>query len=306
MTLKNKLIATFPNLYQWVYERRTNRRVSQNRYASSEEMLNNLYAMYRDRMGVDLCLDPPKGYTEKIQWRKLHNLQPIYSMLSDKYEVRKWVAEKIGEEYLIPLLGVWSSFDDINFDMLPEKFVLKTNNASGTNLIVKNKKKLDPKLAKRKFDYWMKLEYWLAYGYEMQYASIEPKIIAEEFIVENSGAEDLRDYKFLCFDGKVRFVWVDTDRYHDHKRYTFYPDWTPAPFNQLYPLSSEVRIEKPENLDKMIELVEKLADGFDHVRVDLYDNNGRIYFGEMTFTNGSGFEPIVPAEWNEKLGDMWP
>lgn len=304
MTLKNKITNVFPSLYQRFYEYRTDRRVAQNQYSTVGEMEAKLAEMYRMRIGEELHLAPPRGYTEKIQWRKLYGLFPIHSELSDKYAVRKWVAERIGEEYLIPLLGVWDSFDEIPFASLPDSFVLKTTNASGTNLIVKSKKTLNYKLAKRKFDYWMQLKYWIAYGYEMQYEEIRPRIIAEVFIKDESGMEDLRDYKFLCFHGKVEFIWVDVGRYHDHKRYVYYSDWTPAPFNQLYPIYSDPPV-KPENLKKMIELAQDLSKDFDHVRVDLYNTNGRIYFSEMTFTNGSGFEKILPHEWDEKLGDFW-
>lgn len=303
MTLKNRVKNAFPGLYQRFYEWRTDRLIAQNRFVSAEEMAEKLTRMYQKRIGEKLSLDPPRSYTEKIQWRKLHGLLPVHSELSDKYAVRKWVASRIGEEYLIPLLGVWESFEEIPFDDLPDSFVLKTNNASGTNLIVKNKAELNYKLAKRKFDYWMRSEYWLLYGYEIQYKAIRPRIIAEAYITDTNHAEDLLDYKFLCFNGKVEFIWVDIGRYHDHRRNVYYPDWTPAPFHIMYPNCSE-SIAKPENLEEMITLAQNLAKGFDHVRVDLY-NTDRIYFGEMTFTSESGFGKIIPNEWDEKLGDFW-
>lgn len=309
MKLKEILKEAFPNLYQIVYEYRTNKLIKQYKTNNQSELISKLKLTYLQRQGFSLNLSNPKRYTEKIQWRKIYGLTPQMSLLSDKYGVREWVSNIIGENYLIPLVGVWNRFDDIDFNLLPSSFVLKTNNASTTNLIVKNKDQLDYKLAKRKFDYWLNLEYWYAFGYEMQYQSIEPKIVAEKYIDPGKDEEDLKDYKFLCFQGKVKYIWVDLDRYHDHKRIIFDRNWNIAPFSQLYINSNiervSLNIPKPQNLNKMIEIAEKLAFDFDHVRVDLYNQNGKIYFGEMTFTNGSGLEPILPDEWDFRLGKLW-
>ena len=294
-TLKN----AFPRCYFRYVKLRTG--YLARRFASDDPaaMEANLRRLYRRRQGRALRLNPPVTYTEKIQWRKLHGLTPLHSRLSDKLAVRDWVAERIGEAYLIPLLGAWDSFGEIPIDALPDSFVLKTNNASSANIIVPKKEGLNYSLAKQKFDHWLRFPYWYAWGYEMQYAAIRPKILAEAYL-----GEDLWDYKFLCFGGKVCFIWVDTGRGKDHKRHMFCPDWTPAPFNQKYPVSCG-GVEKPGNLKHMIALAETLSAGFDHVRVDLYNCSGRSFFGEMTFTNGSGFEPILPGEWDEKLGRMW-
>lgn len=299
MKLKNKLKKTFPYLSQYYYERRTDALVR--KYASEDPVRReaNLRALYRRRVGAELCLAPPGTYTEKLQWRKLHGLGPEHSLLSDKYAVRAWVAERIGEEYLVPLLGVWDTFDEIPLATLPESFVLKTTNGSAANLIVREKGRLDVRLARRKFGYWLSLPYWYAWGYEMQYAAITPRILGEQYL-----GDDLWDYKFLCFHGKVRFIWVDTGRYSDHTRYMFYPDWTPAPFNQNYPIP-DTTLPRPDNLPLMCAIAEKLSAEFDHVRVDLYDREGSVYFGEMTFTNGSGLEPIHPSSWDRILGEMW-
>lgn len=304
MSIKNRLVERFPMMYQIYYEHRTNNLIKRYKTESQKEICKNLEEIYHKRVGLPLDLNNPRTYTAKIQRRKIYGMKPIFSELSDKYAVRAWVAERIGENYLIPLCGMWESFDQINFSDLPDKFVLKTNNASGTNYIVSDKKSINLKLLKRKFDYWMKMEYWFAYGYEMQYKFIPPKIIAETYIQPECGATDLRDYKFLCFDGKVCFIWVDEGRYHNHRRFIFDSEWNLMPFNQMYPVEQQ-SIKRPDNLKEMITIAEKLATGFDHVRVDLYNNNGKIYFGEMTFTNGSGFEAIVPSEWDEKLGEYW-
>lgn len=304
MSVKNRLVKRFPMMYQIYYEHRTNNLIKRYKTESKKEICKNLEEIYHKRVGLPLDLNNPRTYTAKIQRRKIYGIKPIFSELSDKYAVRAWVAERIGENYLIPLCGMWESFDQINFSDLPDKFVLKTNNASGTNYIVSDKKSINLKLLKRKFDYWMKMEYWFAYGYEMQYKFIPPKIIAETYIQPECGATDLRDYKFLCFDGKVCFIWVDEGRYHNHRRFIFDSEWNLMPFNQMYPVEQQ-SIKRPDNLKEMITIAEKLATGFDHVRVDLYNSNGKIYFGEMTFTNGSGFEAIVPSEWDEKLGEYW-
>lgn len=304
MSIKNRLVKRFPMMYQIYYEHRTNNLIKRYKTESQKEICENLEEIYHKRVGLPLDLNNPRTYTAKIQRRKIYGIKPIFSELSDKYAVRAWVAERIGENYLIPLCGMWESFDQINFSDLPDKFVLKTNNASGTNYIVSDKKSINLKLLKRKFDYWMKMEYWFAYGYEMQYKFIPPKIIAETYIQPECGATDLRDYKFLCFDGKVCFIWVDEGRYHNHRRFIFDSEWNLMPFNQMYPVEQQ-SIKRPDNLKEMITIAETLATGFDHVRVDLYNNNGKIYFGEMTFTNGSGFEAIVPSEWDEKLGEYW-
>lgn len=272
-------------------------------HTNNEELRKQrLEKLYYQRTGIKPDLETHARYTEKIQWRKLYDNNPIYSKLSDKYAVREWVAEKIGGEYLIPLLGVWDSFDEIDFDALPEKFVLKTNNASGTNCIVTDKHAVDRRLLRMKFNFWMKLDFADFAGYEMHYKAIPPKIIAEKLIESSEGA-DLPDYKFICFDGKVDHIWVDHGRYHDHTRATFDTDWNPLPFlPNHYPL--EENVPKPPHLNEMIAIAQKLSAGFDHVRVDLYDCE-QIYFGEMTFTNASGFAVYHPDEYDQRIGSRW-
>jgi len=250
-----------------------------------------------------LNLEQPRTFNEKIQWLKLYGDTPLMTMLADKYRARFWVEEKIGPKYLIPLLGAWKSFDEIEFESLPEKFVLKCNHGCGWNAIIRDKDNINKEELKRNFDKWMKLNYaFLKGGFELQYRDISPCIIAEEYL-END-AEELFDYKFWCFQGKVEFIMFLSER-NSHLRMNNYDrEWNLLPFTYNYP-NSEKQIEKPDNLDEMISLAEQLAEGFPFVRVDFYRlNNGEIKFGEMTFTPASGICGWSSEEINEKLGNL--
>lgn len=257
---------------------------------------------YKKRIGKDLDWDNIKSYTEKMQLEKLYNNYPLKSLCADKYLVREWVASKIGEDYLIPIISVWDHFEDIDFDLLPNKFVLKTNHGSGTNAIIKDKAKINKNQLRISFKDWMNTDF----GYksmELHYSKIVPKIIAEEFIETED--EDLQDYKFLCFDGVPKFCWVDKGRYSIHTRDVFDMDWKLQPWTQERLGHSKEFISCPKNFEKMVELAKKLSEGFSHVRVDFYNVNGKIYFGEMTFTNGGGYDRIIPSEYDLMLGNMW-
>lgn len=270
-----------------------------------QELMEQNADMYEKRQGRKLDWNNLRTYTEKMQWAKLFDKNPLKSELADKYNVRKWVAEKIGEEYLIPLIGVWDSYDEIDFDSFPEKFVIKTNHGSSDVVVVRNKStmKLYEKIRmKRIINTSMKTNYAFS-AYELHYADIPPKIIAEKFV--ESGESDLRDYKFLCFDGIPYYCWVDVGRYTNHKRNVYDMNWELQDWTQFHYGNAEEAIEKPINFDKMVEIARTLSAGFPHVRVDLYNVDGCIFFGEMTFTNGSGFEEITPAEMDTYLGNLW-
>ncbi|MCH5172389.1 MAG: hypothetical protein J1F31_06155 [Erysipelotrichales bacterium] len=305
MKIKQLIKTKFPYLYQIYYEAIIKAKIRKNKFKNEKEKIHKLDKMYYSWTGNHMDLNDCGRYTEKIQWRKLYDHNELYSMLSDKYLVRDWVKDKIGEEYLIPLYGHWESFNEIDFSQLPNQFVLKTNNASQTNYIVLEKNKINTKLLKRKFNFWLKMDFSTFAGYEMQYTQIKPLIIAEQFIQQDNHTLD--DYKFLCFNGRVKYIWVDKDRYGNHKRAMFDTNWKFQEWSQRYLLdkSEGEKILPPKNLDKMIEIANTLASGFDHVRVDLYNINGKIYFGEMTFTNGSGFEKIIPDKYDYILGDEW-
>lgn len=265
------------------------------KYMEADKYSDYLKDWYFRVTGETLNLDNPLTYNEKIQWIKLNASTPLKTRLADKYLVRDWVKEKIGEKYLIPLLGVWDSFDDINFDELPGQFALKCNHGCAYNIIVKNKNDLNLDDARKKINNWMNEDFAYKFGLELHYSNIKRKIIAEKYI-ENFGG-DLYDYKFWCFNGKAEYIQFLSERNLSGLKMAFYDrNWVKQDFVYSYP-KNEQDIEKPSNLDEMIRLAEKLSQGFNHVRVDFYRlEDGTIYFGEMTFTSASGackFEPIL-------------
>ncbi len=303
--IRKKLKKCFPSLYEWylhVQRRQCIALIEKRKRLSENEYEHEIAKQYKKRIGHELNWNRFESYTEKMQWAKLYDRDPRKSELTDKYQVRDWVAKTIGQEYLIGLLGVWDRFEEIDFKKLPDRFVLKTNHGSGTNVIVKDKQSLNLKQTKRKFKDWLDTDF----GYkslERHYSAISPKIIAEEYIESDSG--ELQDYKFLCFDGEPYFCWVDMGRYSNHTRNVYNLEWELQPWNQEAYAHYEKPIDKPQKFDKMIEIARQLAKGFSHVRVDLYNVNGTIYFGEMTFTNGGGFDRILPIEYDKMLGDLW-
>lgn len=243
----------------------------------------------------------PITMNDKIQWSKLYDSNPHKSQLADKFMVRKWVIDSIGEEFLIPLLGVWKNFDEIDFDFLPNQFVLKLNNGSGWNAIILDKSTMKVDEIQSKFNNWIEKDFSFEFGLELQYGLIEPLIIAEKYL-ENNHAE-LTDYKFLCVDGKVMYIWVDTDRYTDHRRDVFDREWVLQDCYLHCPHAEKVP-QKPKNLEGMINIAEKLAEGFSYVRIDLYElDNGDTKFGEITFTSSSGTEQFIPPEINVHIGE---
>ena len=273
---------------------------------SYEEIKTELCKAYKNRMGYDLDLDHPKTFNEKIQWSKLNDKDPMRTKLSDKEAVRDWVIQKLGtDEYCIRRYGTWDSFDDICFDDLPDSFILKTNHGFATNMIVKDKNRLDKKACKRQFDKWMKKSF-LGPTMEYQYLGIHPKIICEELLF--SDKDDLPDYKFFCFDGKVYCSYLMEDYSLDPKngRLGFLDrDWNLMPYRRKEYKPLETQPPKPLNYVRMLEIAETLSEGFPHVRVDLYNIDGKIYFGEMTFTTTAGYVEFDPPEFDKILGDQW-
>lgn len=262
-----------------------------------EDELKNWYGRITGR---NLNLNNPKTLNEKIQWLKLYDSTALKTKLADKYLVREWIKEKIGEEYLIPLLGVWDKFDDIDFDKLPNQFVLKTNHGSGWNIIVKDKNNFDKEETKKKLELWLKLNYAFISGFEMHYLNIPPKIIAEKYIEQ---IDQVYDYKFMCFNGKVEFMWVDTDRFIDHKRTIFNKKWEKQNIKLVYKIA-DYDIPKPRNFERMINFAELLSENFVHTRVDFYEIGDKLYFGEITFTSGSGTEEPEPYKYTMQWGDL--
>lgn len=304
MNTKHFISQRFPAMFDIAREAYRGYLVKRHKAMSEDQVIEEVKRLYKARIKADLDLRHPTRYTEKIQWSKLYDRDPRRSVLSDKYAVRAWVDEKIGARYLIPLIGVWEHPSEIDFEALPDRFVMKTNNASGTNLIVRNKSEVDVRRLEKKLSKWLRFEdAW--YLFDLQYLTIPPKIVVEQYMENRDSARELMDYKFMCFDGKPYYVWVDLDRYSDHRRIVFDLDWEVQPWVQYdYPTVKET-VDKPECFDEMVEIATTLAEGFGHVRVDLYAIDERPYFGEMTFTNGSGFEPIFPDEYDELLGSLW-
>lgn len=267
-----------------------------------EQYATELCAWFKRVTGETLNLENPKTFNEKIQWMKLYDSTPLKTRLADKYLVRDWVKEKIGEEYLIPLLGVWDSFDEIDFDQLPDQFALKANHGSGWNIIVKDKSRFDKADAKKKFDTWLRRNFAFAWGFELHYGGIHPKIIAEKYI---QNADGLIDYRFYCFNGKPAQVWVDIySGTPNHLRSVYDMDWNLLPIKYTWPEGGDKLKEKPANFEKMKEFASLLSEGFAFVRVDFFEVDGSLYMGEMTFTPMSGTGKFEPKEWDLELGNM--
>lgn len=273
-----------------------------------EKYEEGLKLWYKLATGEDLDLENPRTFNEKVQWLKLYDSTPIKTRLADKYLVRDWVREKIGEQYLIPLLGVWNDFDEIDFDQLPNQFVLKANHGCGCNIIVKDKSKFDVDDARKKFEDWMDTNFAFLYGLELQYMNIQPKIIAEKYMEELN--HSLYDYKIHCFDGKPVFIQCIGDR--NLAKHTGYQNNYDLKWNKLdwifedYPHFPYV-VSKPKLLDGMVTCAEKLSEGISYVRVDLYEVNDHIYFGEMTFTPASGsyrYKGLWTRDLNIQLGNL--
>lgn len=284
--------------YRILFQKRKKTNYFENLPSSQYE--KELKLWYRYATGETLDLEHPKTFNEKIQWMKLYDSTPMKTRLADKYLVRDWVAEQIGEEHLIPLLGVWDSFDEIDFDQLPNQFVLKANHGSGWNIIVTNKNQLDKKDAKEKMDQWMKENYGLRPGLELHYMNIPPKIIAEEFI---QNMDDLYDYKFFCFHGKVESIQVVSGRNSEAVE-TFYDiNWKTLDYTSVNSPRAGI-LEPPKSWGEMVHIAEKLSTKFPHVRVDLYEIDGTIYFGEMTFTPLGGTGTFTKPEIAEYYGNL--
>lgn len=252
--------------------------------------------------GKKLNLKNPTTFNEKLQWLKLYDRKPEYSIMVDKYEAKKYVAGIIGDEYIIPTLGVWDKFDDIDFNELPDSFVLKCTHDSGGLVICKDKKKLDIKSAKKKINACLNRNYYWV-NREWPYKNVKPRIIAEKYM-ESDDTNGLIDYKFFTFDGVAKALFIATERQNDNGETKF--DFFDSQFKHLpikngHPNANNPP-KKPEQFEKMISLSERLSKGIPHVRVDFYEVNGKAYFGELTFSHWSGFVPFEPDLWDAEFG----
>ncbi|MBR3640773.1 MAG: glycosyl transferase [Oscillibacter sp.] len=258
---------------------------------------------YRLTMGKKLDLEHPTTYNEKLQWLKLYNRRREYTDMADKYKVYDFVKKTIGEEYLIPLLGVWNTPEEIPWEELPRQFVLKCTHDSGGVVIVKDKDAADREKIAAKLRKILKINYF--YGdREWPYKDIEPRIIAQAYMTDESCVE-LKDYKFFCFDGEPAYMFVAKGRQAGSEavKFNFYDmDFRLLPFKNGHENFTEP-MEKPLAWEEMKRVAARLSAGIPHVRVDLYDINGKVYFGEMTFFHWSGMVPFEPEEWDRIFGE---
>lgn len=262
-----------------------------------------LKLLYKKCTKSKLNLDNPQTFNEKLQWLKLNDKKDEYTKMVDKYEVKKYVASIIGEEYIIPTIGVYDKFKDIDFDKLPNQFVLKCTHDSGGVAICEDKNKFDKIKARKILNFSLRRNYFY-YSREYPYKNVKRRIIAEKYMKDETSG-DLRDYKLFCFNGECKLIQVDFDRFINHRRNLYDTDWNLIEDLSIkYPSDKNTIIEKPSNLDEMLEIARKLSKDIPFVRVDLYLINGKIYFGELTFFHGGGYEKFTPEEWNKKLGDM--
>lgn len=259
--------------------------------------------MFEVRMGRLPDLVNPQTYNEKLCWMKLYYHNPLFTRLVDKYEVKNYVAEKIGQQYIIPTLAVWDRVADIEWDKLPNQFVLKCTHDSGGLVICRDKSKLDVSAAKKKLSSSLKKNYYF-YGFEWPYRDVKPRIIAETYM-EDTKTQELRDYKFFCFDGEVKALFIASERQkvgEDVKFDFFDADFNHLPFRQGHE-NAPVTPEKPECFDEMKRLAAVLSEGLPHARVDFYEVDGRIYFGEITFFHHGGWTKFDPEEWDYTFGN---
>jgi len=262
-----------------------------------------LKCIYHTHFGKKLDLDNPKEYNEKLHYLKLVQKNPEYIKMVDKYEAKQYVAERIGEEYIVPLLGVWDSFDKIDFDSLPQQFVLKCNHDSNSYVICRDKSEFDYDFAKKRLSRCLKRNFYYL-GREWVYKEIKPLIIAEAYIEDEKYGE-LRDYKFFTFGGKPKLLHVVFNR--QNKDEETYGDFFDMDYNHLELRmghnNAPVPPEKPENFELMKKFAEILSKGTKHLRVDFYEVNGKLYFGELTFYQDGGMGIIEPEKYNRILGD---
>ena len=257
---------------------------------------------YKNVFNKKLDLKNPQTFNEKLQWLKLYDRKEIYTTMVDKYEAKKYVADIIGEEYIIDTLGVYDNFDDIDFDSLPNQFVIKCTHDSGGIVICKDKSKFNYDEARKKIEQSLKRNYYYS-GREWPYKNVKPRIIIEKYMEDNN-SKSMKDYKFFCFNGEPKIMYLSEGlENHSTASMSFFD----MNFNETtckrkdYKLF-EYKPEKPKNFEKMKKYARLLSKNIPHVRVDFYEINGKVYFGELTFSTCSGFIPFEDEKWDYKLG----
>ena len=256
---------------------------------------------FRVKLHKKLDLKNPKTFNEKLQWLKLYNRNPEYTKMVDKYEVKNYVADIIGEEYIIPTFGIYDKFEDINFDRLPKQFVIKCTHDSGGIVICRDKDKLNIEEAKNKIEKSLKNNYFY-HGREWPYKSVKPRIIIEKYMFDKN-FEELKDYKLFTFNGIPKIILVCSERSKELKE-----TWFNDKFEKLDLMEGghgvDSNLNRPRKLKEMIKLSEELSHNIPFVRVDFYEIGDRVYFGEMTFYPASGFEDFNPEKWNDIMGNF--
>lgn len=261
-----------------------------------------LSVMFRTNFGKRINWKNPVTFNEKLQWLKLNDRKPVYSKIVDKYEAKQFASDRIGSQYIVPCLGgPWDSFDEIDFDALPDQFVLKTTHDCGGVWICKDKAKLDKKALREFLQVHLKNNYYLS-GREWPYKNVKPRIFAEKYLSELE--DDLRDYKFFCFNGVPKLMFIASERQSKDQetKFDFFDmDFHHLPIINGHP-NSPYPISRPVNFERMKKLAAILSEGVPHLRVDFYECDGQLYLGEMTFSHWSGFVPFEPEEWDERIG----
>lgn len=269
-------------------------------FIKNDEMFLRWY--YFLNLHKKLNLNNPQSYNEKLNWLKLYDHNPLYTTLVDKLKVKTYVEEKIGSEHVIKTIGVWKDVDEIEWDKLPNRFVLKTTQGGGNVgvIICRDKSKFDIAKAKKKMNLALKQDLYVA-SREWPYKNVLPMIFAEEYMEDEHG--ELRDYKLFCFDGKCKMLFVATERQsREEPFFNFFDEkFQPLPFRQGHPANHLIP-EKPKGFDNMLMIAEKLSEGIPHVRMDMYLIKGKVYFGEYTFYHFAGVMPFEPSEWDLKIG----
>lgn len=259
--------------------------------------------MFRFKMGYWPNIKNPQTFNEKLQWLKLYNRKPEYTTMVDKYAVKEYVANIIGDEYVIPTLGVWDNPEDIEWDKLPKQFVLKTTHGGGNTgvVICKDKSTLNKERTILKLKNSMKQDLYRSLK-EWPYKNVTKRVLAEQYIKPDIQTNDLPDYKFFCFDGEVKALFIGTERGTGDVKFDYFDsNFNHLDLIQVHPMSGR-KLEKPANFEGLKKIAARLSKGIPQVRIDLYDVNGHIYFGEMTFTHHGGVVPFHPEKWDYEFG----
>ena len=273
------------------------------KYDLLEICKRDLLEWFKRKSGKIFDIENPITFNEKIQWLKLYDSTPLKTKLADKYLARDWIKKNIGENFLVPLIGVWDSFEEIKFDLLPEKFVLKANHGCSYNIIVQNKSLLNLTKTRNTINKWMAKNFAFQNGFEFHYLNIKPKIIAEEYLEKND-EHGLYDYRVYCFNGKANSIGFFSDTKKNWKIAFYDLEWNKLNYYYNYKFDEKI-IPKPKYLNLLIEISEKIAKNFSFVRVDFYIlNNGTVKIGEITFTPTSGIAKWIPPEQDNIFGNM--